>query len=210
MPAEFGDVTIDHLNGDSRETEALTPDQVNWFRLLRWHPRQGYEDWPAVTELCAADPMLGLNENRQFALIDSDRGALVARMRTYLDPDVPVAEVDPRFSRTFSGFDPAWVRDRLLGQHPLDEDHIRPFQFRPLHTRHAYVETETQLWNRARPLLVSAATAESGFLLARRRAPRALDGAALHYSDCLVDQKVRWRPESGVNWRAWFPVSWSG
>jgi hypothetical protein len=98
--------------------------------------------------------------------------------------------VDPRLSRTFSGFDPARVRDRLLGQHPFDEDHIRPFQFRPLDMRYAYVETETQLWNRARPLLVTAATAESGFLLARRRAPRALDGAALHYSDCLVDQKV--------------------
>lgn len=260
--SEFGDVTIDHLNGDSRETgkktpsgdpdpsvfstklnpsgitrgvaismlvradghdgspaevryrdfwgqdkreqlaaatsdpgtgpdyEALTPDQVNWFRLLRWHPRQGYEDWPAVTELCAVDPMLGLNENRQFALIDSDRGALAARMRTYLDPGIPLDGVDPRLSRTFSGFDPARVRDRLLVQHPFDDDHIRPFQFRPLDMRHAYVETETQLWNRARPLLVSAATAESGFLLARRRAPRALDGAALHYSDCLVDQKV--------------------
>lgn len=187
--SEFGDVTIDHLNGDSRETgkktpsgdpdpsvfstklnpsgitrgvaismlvradghtgtppavryrdfwgqdkreqlaaataeprggpeyETLTPDQVNWYRLLRWHPRQGYEGWPAVTELCEADPMLGLNENRQFALIDGDRDALAARMRTYLDPDVPLAEVDPHLSRTFSGFDPARVRDRLLGRH---------------------------------------------------------------------------------------------
>jgi hypothetical protein len=260
--SEFGGVTIDHLNGDSRETgkktpdgandpsifstrlnpagitrgvaismlvradghdgsparvryrdfwgqdkreqlaavtadpatgpgyEALTPDQGNWFRLLRWNPRQGYEDWPAVTELCAEDPMLGLNENRQFALIDSDRTALTARIRTYLDPNVPMAQVDPRLSRTFSGFDPARVRSRLLAQHPFDEHLIRPFQFRPLDMRHAYVETDTQLWNRARPLLVAAEKAASGFLLVRRRAPRALDGAALHYSDCLVDQKV--------------------
>jgi hypothetical protein len=172
------------------EYEALTPDQANWFRLLRWHPRQGYENWPAVIELCAEDPMLGLNENRQFALIDSDRTVLAARIRAYLDPNVPMAQVDPRLSRKFSGFDPAKVRSRLLAQHPFDEHLIRPFQFRPLDMRHAYIETDTQLWNRARPLLVAAEKAASGFLLARRRAPRALDGAALHYSDCLVDQKV--------------------
>jgi hypothetical protein len=67
---------------------------------------------------------------------------------------------------------------------------IQRFQFRPLDMRYAYIETETQLWNRSRPLLVAAAAADSGFLLVRRRAPRALDGAALHFSDCLVDQKV--------------------
>ena len=270
--AEFGDITIDHLNGDSRETgkktpdgdpdpsifstrlnpsgitrgvaismlvraadhidspatvryrdfwgqekrdqlaaatidpdagpdyEPLAPEQANWFRLLRWRPRRGYANWPAINELGAADPMLGLNENRQFALIDSDHDALVARIMTYLDSDVPMEQVDPRLSRIFpgidpekvqlSGFDPEKVRKRLLDQRPFDEQRIQRFQFRPLDMRYAYIETETQLWNRSRPLLVAAAEAASGFLLARRRAPRALDGAALHFSDCLVDQKV--------------------
>ena len=273
--AEFGDITIDHLNGDSRETgkktpdgdpdpsifstrlnpagitrgvaismlvraadhtdspstvryrdfwgqdkrdqlaaaaaatadpdtgpsyEPLAPERANWFRLLRWSPRRGYANWPAINELCAADPMLGLNENRQFVLIDSDRDALAARIRTYLDPDVPMGRVDPRLSRIIpgvtpedarlSGFDPEKVRRRLLDQRPFDEQRIQRFQFRPLDMRYAYIETETQLWNRSRPLLVAAAAAASGFLLARRRAPRALDGAALHFSDCLVDQKV--------------------
>jgi hypothetical protein len=260
--AEFGDITIDHLNGDSRETgkktpdgdpdpsifstrlnpagitrgvaismlvraadhvdspatvryrdfwgqakrdqlaaaiadpdagpdyEPLAPEPANWFRLLRWRPRQGYANWPAINELCAADPMLGLNENRQFALIDSDRDVLADRIRTYLNPDVPMAQVDSRLSRPFSGFDPEKVRSRLLDQRPFDEHRIQRFEFRPLDMRYAYIETETQLWNRSRPLLVAAAAADSGFLLVRRRAPRALDGAALHFSDCLVDQKV--------------------
>ena len=260
--AEFGDITIDHLNGDSRETgkktpdgapdpsifstrlnpagitrgvaismlvraadhndspataryrdfwgqdkrdqlatatadpdtgpdyEPLAPERANWFRLLRWRPRQGYANWPAINELCAADPTLGLNENRQFALIDSDRDALAARIRTYLDPDVPMAQVDSRLSRTYARFDPEQVRGRLLDQHPFDEHRIQRFQFRPLDMRYAYVETRAKLWNESRPPLVAAAAAASGFLLVRRRAPRALDGAALHFSDCLVDQKV--------------------
>jgi hypothetical protein len=260
--SEFGDVTIDHLNGDSRETgkktpsgdpdpsvfstklnpsgitrgvaismlvradghdgspaevryrdfwgqdkreqltaatgasgagpdyEALTPDQDNWFRLLPWHPRQGYENWAAVSELCAADPMLGLNENRRFALIDGDRSALAARMRTYLDPGVPMAQVDSRLSSAYARFDPERVRKRMREQHPFDEGQIRPFQFRPLDMRYAYIETGVKLWNESRTPLVAAAKANAGFLLARRRAPRALDGVALSYSDCLVDQKV--------------------
>jgi predicted helicase len=155
--AEFGDITIDNLNGDSRETgkktpagdpdpsifsrrlnpagitrgvaismlvrpsdhadspttvryrdfwgqgkreqlaaatadldtgpsyESLAPEKANWFRLLRWRPRQGYADWPAINELCAIDPMLGLNENRQFALIDSDRRNRAQLLGSQLD-----------------------------------------------------------------------------------------------------------------------------
>jgi hypothetical protein len=170
--------------------EALAPEEANWFRLLRWSPREGYKNWPAITELCAEQPMLGLNENRRFALIDGDRDALIARMKTYLDPDVEMANVDARLAGSYASFDPARVRERLLDKHPFDEQHIQRFQFRPLDMRYAYVDTAPGLWNRSRPLLVEAAKAAAGFLLVRRRAPRALDGATLHFSDCLVDQKV--------------------
>jgi hypothetical protein len=170
--------------------EPLSPEPANWFRLLRWSPRPGYATWPAIDELCAEDPILGLNENRRFALIDSDRDALASRMRAYLDPGVQMADVDPRLSRTYAGFDPARVRTRMFDEHPFDAQQIQRFQFRPLDMRYAYVDTQPGLWNRSRPLLVAAAAAASGFLLVRRRAPRALDGAALHFSDCLVDQKV--------------------
>ena len=170
--------------------EPLSPNKDNWFRMLRFTPRVSYFEWPAVTELCAEDPMLGLNENRQFALIDDDRGALMARMQRYLDPGLPLAQVDRRLAHAFAGFDPEKVRARVLRRYPFAETKVKRFQFRPLDMRYAYVETDAPLWNRGRPLLVAAAEAAAGFLLVRRRAPRALDGAACHFSDCLVDQKV--------------------
>jgi hypothetical protein len=71
--------------------------------------------------------------------------------------------------------------------------------------RYAYVETETQLWNESRPLLVAAAAANSGFLLVRRRAPRALDGATFHFSDCLVDQKILFTDAYAIPF--WLPAS---
>lgn len=181
-------VTADRDAGPTYE--ALNPEEANWFRLLRWTSRPGYSEWPAINELCAEDPMLGLNENRSFALIDADRTALSGRMSAYLDPETPMEQVDPRLATKFSGFQPGKVRERLLQQRPFDENKIQRFQFRPFDMRYAYIETETPLWNRSRPLLVAAAGASAGFLLIRRRAPRALDGAAVHFSNCLVDQKV--------------------
>ncbi|SOJ56960.1 hypothetical protein MSIMFB_04438 [Mycobacterium simulans] len=169
--------------------EPLSPEEANWFRLLRWSPRPGYASWPAIPELCAEEPMLGLNENRRFALIDGDREGLISRMRTYLDPEIPLTEVDPRLARSYARFDPERERKRLL-DHPCDEDKVKRFQFRPLDMRYAYVETAAKLWNESRSVLVAAEQAASGFLLVRRRAPRALDGAALHFSGCLIDQKV--------------------
>jgi hypothetical protein len=134
--------------------------------------------------------MLGLNENRKFALIDADRRALVERMRTYLDPGLALTEVDSRLARTYSGFNPERVRKRMLEGSPFDESRVERDHYRPTDMRYAYIDPAPQLWNRSRPMLVEAASADSGFVLVRRRAPRALDGAALHFSDCLIDQKV--------------------
>ncbi|MEU2282889.1 type ISP restriction/modification enzyme [Streptomyces sp. NPDC013178] len=187
-PQQLAAATADREAGPAYAS--LNPEDINWFRLLRWTARPGYAKWPALNDLCAEDPMLGLNENRKFALIDSDRAALSGRMSAYLTPAVPMEEIDPRLAAKFSGFNPEKVRERLLLTRPFDDHKIARFQFRPFDMRYAYVETETPLWNRSRPLLVAAAEASSGFLLVRRRAPRALDGATVHFSNCLVDQKV--------------------
>jgi hypothetical protein len=184
---------LNAVNADSDagpDYELLSPDKDNWFRLLRWSPRPGYTIWPAVNELCAEDPMLGLNENRKFALIDGDRDALVARMQTYLDPDVPIADIDPRLSRPYARFDPDKERKRLVAERPFEEERVQRFQVRPLDIRYAYIEIHAKLWNESANRLVAAAAEAAGFLLVRRRAPRALDGAAIHFSYCLIDQKV--------------------
>lgn len=187
-PAQLSAATADPDTGPSYES--LGPDRTNWFRLLRWAPRAGYANWPAINELCAEPPMLGLNENRRFALIDGDREALASRMSTYLDPKVALADVDPRLAQPYARFDPETVRNRLVHDRPFDNERIQRFQFRPFDLRYAYIETESKLWNESRTMLVAAAEAASGFLLVRRRAPRVLDGAALHFSECLMDQKV--------------------
>jgi hypothetical protein len=173
--------------------QVLEPGTENWYRLRPWEPRDGYEDWPAVTDLSAKDPMLGLNENRGEALIDHDQEALVARIKAYLNPEIRFGDLPvstERLQRTWSGFDPPNVRRCLLESSPFDKEKIVRFQIRPLDLRWAYVDTAARLWNRSRPELVAAAELDSGFLLVRRRSPRSLDGAALMFSSCLIDQHV--------------------
>jgi hypothetical protein len=109
-----------------------------------------------------------------------------------------MAAMDPRLTESFARFDPERVRPCLLDDRPFDDAKVQRFQTRPLDLRYAYVETETQLWNESRPLLVAATEAASGFLMVRRRAPRALDGATFHYSACLMDQKVLFTNEYAI------------
>jgi hypothetical protein len=175
---------------DAPAYEALTPSTDNWYRLRPWTPRHGYESWPAVTDLAAEEPLLGLNENRAEALFSIDETPLRERIEAYLDPAVPLDRVDERLQKTWATFRPADVRKDLLNDAPFDESKLVPFLVKPFDLRTAYVETETRLWNRSRPQLVAASALGSDFLLVRRRAPRALDGATLLHSRHLIDQHV--------------------
>jgi hypothetical protein len=172
---------------ETPEYAELKPNVDNWYRLRPWSPREGYEEWPAVNELCDENPILGLNENRSEALVDANADSLLERISTYLDKDVPLSGVDWRLRHDWSEWDPKAVRKTLL-EHGIDEDQVVRFLVRAFDLRYAYIETRAKLWNRARPPLVRAAKTNSPFLLARRRAPRALDGAAFLFTRCLVDQ----------------------
>ncbi|MEU3880921.1 type ISP restriction/modification enzyme [Streptomyces californicus] len=183
------------LDGEAEYT-SLSPAKENWYRLRPWSPRQGYGQWPAIPDLAKLDPLLGLNENRGDALISTDRRQLLDRMAHYLDSGKGISELDERvkgLTQKWSRFDPAKVRQKLLADSPYDASKVVRFCVKPFDVRWAYVDTTAKLWNESRDELVEAATIGSDFLLLRRRAPRALDGAAFLLSRCLIDQHVMHR-----------------
>lgn len=167
---------------------AAVPDTAYSFRPQQLHPN--YSHWPRVTDLAESAPMLGLIENRRGALIDADRDALNERMQRYFDPVTPLAELDDdlRGIRDAAArFDPARARaELLLGG--FEESKVMRYLVRRFDPQWAYVETETSLWNEARPRLVAAAARSVRFLLVRRRTPRADDGAAFAFTDCVGGQ----------------------
>lgn len=153
-----------------------------------------YESWPQVVDLAAAEPSLGLNENRGSVLIDPDREALATRMRQYLDPGLSFEQarqsVPKELTRKWARFDPQATRDQLLKAGGFDEQHLVRFVSRPLDIQWAYVDPTRKLWNEVRAKELLPHARENRFLLARRRAPRADDGAALLPATCLGDQHV--------------------
>ena len=171
--------------------ETLAPTSANRYRLRPEQIGSAYSSWPTVAELSAVSWLLGLNENRGGALIDTERAALEARMRQYLDGAVSLESLPPelaRLKRSWARFDPAQTRDRLLRDSPFDPERVRPFLAKPFDLQWAYVDVTRKLWNEPRPALVRQMASGQLFLLARCRAPRSMDGQPFAVSRSIADQ----------------------
>lgn len=176
---------------ESGHGQELTPNKKNWYRLRPWDPRQGYDSWPSLIELAGDEPALGLVENRGDALVDHDRDALSARIAHYADPALDMTALThgaERLAYNWARFDPAATRTRVLQNGTPDLEKIRRYQVRPFDARWAYVDSTPRLWNEPRTEYVGIVDGTTEFLIARRRAPRFLDGCPFIRSSYLVDQ----------------------
>lgn len=171
----------------------LTLSNVNRIAFRPGQFTVDYESWPQVVELAATAPSLGPNENRGSALIDPDRDALEARMRLYLVPGTSWAQLADTeaapSARRWARFNPEDTRAKLLPG-GFRNDAVARFVSRPLDIQWAYINPIRKLWNEVRPDLLTHAQLGNWFLMVRRRAPRADDGAAMLPASCLGDQHV--------------------
>jgi hypothetical protein len=183
---------LDAAHDDVSAYALLEPTEDNRFGFRPTVASGDYYSWAPVTDLWKRDPSLGLNENRGGALIDTDRAALVNRMTGYLDPAVAFQELSTEFEdlkTSWARFDPESTRTRLLRNGGFVDENVRPFIAKPLDVHWAYVDTTRKLWNEPRPDLVRwADIQDQRFLVVRRRAPRANDGAAFLIGRTLGDQ----------------------
>ncbi|WP_147472661.1 type ISP restriction/modification enzyme [Streptomyces triticirhizae] len=166
-------------------------DTAYSFRPQRLHDE--YLKWARVDELSHVAPMPGLLEKRGGGLIDADREVLEARIQRFLDPTLSVEELGETIrglAASWAGYIPEKVRERLIDAGGFKSDHVRRYLSRAFETHWAYLEPTPPLWNRARPDLQEAAEVDCEFFLARRRVPRALDGAAFYLSKHIGDDHV--------------------
>jgi len=169
---------------------AVRPAAASRFSFRPYAVSRRYSAWPSLPSLSETDWFLGLNENRGEALIDVDRSALVDRMRHYFDDSQRIDELPASLEglrAAWARFDPRATRTALLSD-GFDESRVVRFLAKPFDLKWAYVDTRAKLWNESRPSLVQHARKPNLFLMARCRAPRALDGAAMCVTRSLVDQ----------------------
>jgi hypothetical protein len=181
----------------SADTEAgyekVQLTQVNRLAFRPSRMNMSYDEWPQVIEFAGIEPSLGLNENRGGSLTDSHRESLAIRMKLYLDSSKSSDRLRgtdaAHLVSNWAGYDAGETRKRLLEKGGFDEEKLTRFISRPLDVQWAYLEPAAKLWNRSRAKeLISQAQPGNHFLLARRRAPRADDGAPMLPSSCLGDQ----------------------
>lgn len=89
-----------------------------------------------------------------------------------------------------AGYTASATRERLLKQSAFNEKNVVRFWFKPFDLRWAYIERKANLWNRSRPELLDQNREGNEFMLTRRHAPKAPDGAACFYSRNISDQHV--------------------
>jgi len=137
--------------------------------------------------------MLGLNDNRQQAIADISRSILIDRMKQYYEPKVrfeDLTKLHRGLTTNAAGFNARATRSRLLKQSGFHDSNVRRYWFKPFDPRWAYVEQIGNLWNRVRPDLLQQAWQGNTFLLTRRHAPKAPDGAAFYFSHDIADQHI--------------------
>jgi hypothetical protein len=168
-----------------------SPDKSNRFSFRPSSNADEYGIWPSLAELCDAEPMLGLNDNRGQATHDFLKSGIAKRMKAYYDASISFEQIRSLHQglvTNAAGFDAKAIRSRLQKESKFQEGNICRFWFKPFDLRWAYIERIGNLWNRIRPELLDQAWSGNHFLLSRRHAPKSPDGAAVYFSDNISDQ----------------------
>jgi len=184
--------SLNDKNFDAHYRQAK-PSAANRFSFRPGDVARGYETWAGLNDLASADPMLGLNDNRMQATHDISKLGISQRMKAYYDPAVPyeeIAALHVGLATDAASFNARETRARLLAQSAFKEENLRRFWFKPFDLRWAYAERVGNLWNRIRPELLHQNWPGNHFLLARRHAPKAPDGATFFYTEYIADQHV--------------------
>ncbi|QER84591.1 type ISP restriction/modification enzyme [Streptomyces tendae] len=184
---------LDSLSTGEPAYASLAPreDTAYTFRPAQVHER--YFRWPRVDELAEESPLLGLLEKRKGALIAFSRPQIEARMMRYFDETDSTEHLaeDLRGLREPAArfADPNVVRQRLIAKGGYRPENVGRYLSFPFDQRWAYLEPTRPLWNEPRPDLIKAMREPNPtFFLARKRVPRALDGAAFYLFAGIGDE----------------------
>lgn len=174
---------IESLDDPERAPSYLpaNPNPENRFSFRPSVTSAAYRSWPKVTDLCAEEPISGLQEMRRGRLMAMEREALEQRMRGYFDH--AVAWEDAKVDRlgpveNAGGFDAATVRRRVLaGPEGFDASAIRRYALLPLDNRLAYWTATPGIWNRPRPELTRWIDGRARLFVTRMNAERPNENA---------------------------------
>jgi hypothetical protein len=175
--------------------EAVEPRKENRWSFRPSRVANEYLAWPRLPDLCSADALQGMDEDRASALISVDQDDLVTRMRSYFDSGTEwstFATLETGLSRQSAAFDPKRVRARALREENFTEERVRRYVLRPLDNRWCYYSTTPNVWKRQRPELWRQLSNENAFLISRSARVTDSEGVPFFYTrDLLARDSLR-------------------
>jgi Type ISP C-terminal specificity domain len=133
-------------------------------------------------------------EKRGGALIDVDRDALVARMKTYFDSAIDWATFKlsgSPLAKNAAGFDAKKARKNALKAESYDDAMIVRYLIRPFDVRFAYYTNASTIWNRSRPELWSQFLGDNRFVMSRPGGVARPEGVPVLFTRCLGDNDAQ-------------------
>jgi hypothetical protein len=182
--------SLDHRDAAPAYLPA-TPNPDNRFSLRPSVTSAAYRSWPKVTELCAEEPVSGLQEMRRGRLMAIERDVLEQRLRGYFDPAVAWDDaIADRLGpvENAGGFNASAVRRRVLASaEHFDARAIRRYALLPMDNRLAYWTTASGMWNRPRPELAGWIDSRTYVFVSRMNAERPNENAPAIVTRALPD-----------------------
>ncbi|OPZ30735.1 MAG: hypothetical protein BWZ02_00627 [Lentisphaerae bacterium ADurb.BinA184] len=156
----------------------------------RWSFRPGniaaeYTKWVCLSDIPAIPPTLGILDNRQEALISTDREALIDRVRKYLDPSIGWDELErflPELARDYARFDARAARAKLLAAEPFNMANVRRVLTRPMDVRWCYYTAVRPIWTETRPTYMQQCWPGNTAFVCRRTSSATPEGAPAFFT----------------------------
>lgn len=170
--------------------ELATPTAANRYSLRPEKVSAEYASWPRIVDLCAAEPVSGLQEMRRGSLMAIDRAQLEQRMQRYFDPGISWATLktlDGGPTHDGGRFDAEKTRAALLTSEDFAPDKIRRYALLPFDVRWCYYSATRPLWNEPRPALVEHSVDKNRFFVARMAAERPTENVPVMMTTALPD-----------------------
>ena len=174
--------------------EIADPQPWNRLSFRPLHVDSSYRAWPVLSDLGLLDPINGLMEKRAGALIDHDRSALAARMKTYFDKSIdwPTFELMGHpLAKDAAGYKAKVTRTKALAAGVFNDQQIVRYIVRPFDVRHAYFTDISPIWNRARPQLWAQFSGGNSFLMSRPSGVANPEGPPVFFTRYLGDNDAQ-------------------
>lgn len=166
------------------------PSEQNRYSFRPLDIKAHYLEWPKVVDLCAGDFYQGLSEDRRKALMDSNKEALIERMKRYFDPNLKWNDYKQESDvlvDDYVDFPAETVRTKALKTEKFNESNIYRYSMRPFDNQYCYYTPLRPVWRRHRPEYQAQVWEGNSFITARLKASKDPEGIPISFVKGLCD-----------------------